>query len=117
MKAQIQLFHSPDVPALETYIPSGDFSFLLQLFIGPEGGDGHESFELIVCNVGWVSKQTQASGAFFGRHTLIMNVYEYEKMVEYITEYVQNCEADNWNNLAGLIGRIGKWEFEDYADG
>jgi hypothetical protein len=51
MKATVKGLHSPDVDDVQTYSPADKqkFGFLLQLFIGPEKGDGYESFEVMVC--------------------------------------------------------------------
>jgi len=50
----------------------------------------------------------------FGRHYLILFKFNYELMSQKIIDYVNNLDEETWDKLAQKIGRIGKWEFEDY---
>lgn len=117
MKAAIRRFHSPDIQDLAAYQPvdQEDFAFLLQVMIGPEGGDGEESFDIAVCSPKWLLNAHGEHGVVIGRHHLIMMRYDFSRMKEAVHGFCQHLSADTWEELATKLGRLGKWEFEDYV--
>ncbi len=61
---EIRFFHSPDVEDLEGYVPPdpANFAFLLQIMVGPNGGEGHEAFDLQVVTPQWLEDRYAADG-------------------------------------------------------
>lgn len=116
IRASVRSFHSPDIDDLDAYVPvdSENFSFLLQIFIGPRGGEGEESFDTVVCTPRALEERCEAEGVVFGRHLTIVKRYDFSRLRRAIEDYVEKCEAASWSELAVKLGRIGKWEFEDY---
>ena len=116
MTAQIKRLHSPDVYDLVTYVPSpGDkFGFLLQMIVGPDGEDSEESFDLTVCTPSWLAEKLGPSELLIGRHYLLIHRYEYPRLKRFLMDYCAKCEGQSWTEVAEKLGRIGKWEFEDY---
>lgn len=113
--AEIRRLHSPDIPDLATYQPvDEEFGFLLQVIAGPAGQDGEESFDLTVCTPGWLSDKIRPSGMLVGRHLLIVCRYDYLALRHFLVDYCQHCRGDSWGEVAEQLGRLGKWEFEDY---
>ena len=119
MKASVRRLHSPDVVDLPGYRPADPevFGFLLQVMIGPEGGGGEESFDVIVCSPRWLLERHRKEDVIIARHHLIMLEYNYQRLKRTIEDYCEECEAPTWSELALKLGRLGKWEFEDYAGG
>jgi hypothetical protein len=117
MKAEIRRFHSPDAEDLRHFAPSDPlrFAVLIQVMIGPQGLSGEESFDILVCSPSWIAERARAGKPVWGRHHLITERFDFAMIEGEIRAYVEACEADNWRDLALLLGRIGKWEFEDYA--
>ena len=118
MKASIRRLHSPDVTDLVGYRPtdSDGFGFLLQVMIGPEGGEGEESFDVTVCSPNWLLARHNKEDVVIGRHHLIMFEYDYLRLKRTIEEFCKSCEGATWKELALKLGRLGKWEFEDYVE-
>ena len=56
LRAALRGLHSPDISDLRTYRPErpDEFGFLLQVFAGPEGQEGEESFGVVVCTPKWL---------------------------------------------------------------
>jgi Immunity protein 8 len=112
----LKRLHSPDIFDLEAYSPdqADDFSFLLQAMFGPEGQDGEESFDMIVCTPKWLQR-TMNEPVLSGRHHLIVRSFDIEGISRYLTNYAQECVGSDWREGAEKLARIGKWEFEDYV--
>ena len=118
MKAQVRRFHSPDVDDLSGWVPPcpKKFGILLQVLIGPEGQDGEESFDFVVCTPEWLREKHTNQGVIFGRHHVLVFGYHFERIQAAIIAMVENATGDDWIGLAQGISRYGCWEFEDYSD-
>lgn len=116
ISAQIKRLHSPDVPDLAAYEPmDGErFAFLLQIIAGPSGEEGEESFDVTVCTPSWLQENLRPTDILIGRHHLIVRRYDYQGLTRFLVEYCQKCRGNSWAEVAEQLGRIGKWEFEDY---
>lgn len=119
MRAVIRRFHSPDADDLETWAPPDPecFGLLVQALVGPLDGEGEESFDFIVCNPEWLRRKGGSDAAVLGRHHLLLFEYDFEKIREAIESVVCSAEGQDWREVAMLIARHGRWEFEDYRHG
>ncbi len=118
MIGQIRRFHFPDINDLEKWVP-GDpdcFGFLLQVMIGPPGGEGEDSFEIQVCTPACLIQHYERDGMVIGRHHLIVFGYNWDRIKAFIAKFVTRSPGDNWREVATKLGRLGRWEFEDYDD-
>ena len=118
MNAQLKWLHSPDIHDLEKYQPEnpGEFAFLLQAMVGPEGEEGEESFDIEVCTPKWLEEHYGVDDVVVGRHHLIVRKYDYERIVDAIKRFLRGCSGENWEEVGGKVARLGKWEFEDYTE-
>lgn len=116
MRPEVKGLHSPDVFDLQAYVPEEPecFSLLLQIMAGVAGEDGEESFDVQVCTPMWLAQNHKQSEVVIGRHLLIVFEYDYARLVNLIHSYCNNCVGDTWDEVATKLGRLGKWEFEDY---
>ncbi|MCW6005384.1 immunity 8 family protein [Micromonospora sp. CPCC 205371] len=116
MKAIIRNIHSPDIDLTSGQVEDSlNFSLLIQLIVGPADGPGEESFDVVVCTPAWIAHAVKEHGPLIGRHYLITDRYDIVRIANYLRQYIESLEADTWQGLAEKIGRIGKWEFEDYS--
>lgn len=115
MKARVRRFHSPDAD-LNRYVPDDpeDVGLLVQIMAGPEDSQGEESFDVVVCTPRWLDRWVRADGPLIGRHHLIVERWDPPRVRLHLIEAVESLEAPTWPELAAKIGRVGKWEFEDY---
>lgn len=118
MRAEIKRFHSPDIFDLEAYSPAenSNFSFLLQVMIGPEGENSEESFSITICSLLWLEKFLDSEKVMFGMNCIIVKEYNYAMIKSKIESFVGNCNGENWIEIANKISRISLWEFENYND-
>jgi len=118
VRAELKRLHSPDVYDLKGYLPEepDSFGFLLQAMVGPQGMEGEESFDILVCTPEWLKRNHDPSDIVVGRHYLFVFRYEYESLVEFISAFVRQCVGDSWKEVAQKLCRLGKWEFEDYRE-
>jgi hypothetical protein len=117
MKAEIKKIYSVDVvEKLEDYNPNAphNFGFNLCIILGPQGEEGEESFDMMVCSPDWLKENYKKNEIIFGRHYLIVFEYNYQAIFNKLNEYVNSIEAKNWDEIGLKVGRIGHWEFEDY---
>jgi Immunity protein 8 len=113
MRAQLKWLHSPDVPDLKNFKPDGPFSILLQAMAGPVEAPGEESFDIVVCTYDWLQANPPAR-ITPGRHYLFVAEFDYNELFDYLRNYCSDCEGGTWDEVALKVGRIGRWEFEDY---
>jgi Immunity protein 8 len=110
--------HSPDILDLpESYVPPDPkcFGFLLQAFFGPDDGPGEESFDMVVCTPLWLARELHESGGILiGRHYLLVEEYNVGRIRDFLIEYAKTCNGETWHEVAEKLGRVGRWEFEDY---
>ena len=126
MKAKVRRFHSPDVYDLKKYVPEDPeyVGVLIQIMAGPEDGPGEESFDVVVCTPRWLEWWVQHDAVpgqtrndpLVGRHYLVAARWDSARVLQFLTAAVESEEAPRWNDLALRIGRIGRWEFEDYKE-
>ena len=117
MKAEIKALHSPDVYDLVNYSPEKEdnFCFLLQVLAGLKDEEGEESFDIVVCTPKWLMENHNRKDVVFGRHRIIVFEYDYQRLLTSLKTYIESFNESNWIELGEKIGRIGKWEFEDYC--
>jgi hypothetical protein len=115
MKAIVRRFLSPDADPY-TFEPedANDVGVLVQMIVGPATEPGEESFDVLVCTPRWIDEQVQKHGPQSGRFLYIVDSWNSDVVLAALTEAVESEEGQTWADLAGKIGRIGKWEFEDY---
>ncbi|MDM8178144.1 immunity 8 family protein [Olivibacter sp. 47] len=118
MKAKLKYIHSPDILDLSEFIPEkqNNFSILLQLIVAPLNGEGEESFDIVLCTPQWLIENHQISDIIIGRHYLIVFEYNYSRIYNKLKELIENIDGENWDDIGMKVGRIGKWEFEDYQE-
>jgi hypothetical protein len=118
MKAEVKYFHSPEIEDLVNYQPEiqDNFCFLLQMMVGLKDVESEESFNITVCTPKWLLNNYGNNDIIFGRHYLIVFQYDFNRISEKLTSFVNSLDENNWSELAEKISRIGFWEFEDYTD-
>ncbi|HEY8728214.1 MAG TPA: Imm8 family immunity protein [Acidothermaceae bacterium] len=117
MKAALRQFHSPDAD-LETYVSAdpADDALFIQMLVGPEDGDGEESFDLVACTPQWLQREARTHGPIVGRHYLVVDVFEIASVLDFLRAYIDALTAPTWRELVLQLGHLGKWEFEDYTE-
>ena len=117
MKVILKNFYSTDidVPLFE-YVPSSpnEFGFLARLIVGEEKMGGEESFDVMICTPQWLISNHKAADIIIGKHYLIVFEYNYHRIYSKFKSLIEGVEASGWEEICSIIGRLGKWEFEDY---
>ncbi len=114
---KLKALHSPDIFQIDNASVDSKVAFciLVQAMFGPANTDGEESFDILVCNVKWV-EQRLTDGPFSGRHYLIVSHFDPSQIRAFLNDFAGSCSGQNWHEVAVKLGRIGKWEFEDYVE-
>jgi len=118
MNPELKRIHSPDIKDLLKHQPDDPqcFSFLIQAMIGVKGETWEESFDVEVCTPKWLQKNYTEDDILISSRFLIVQKYDYQKIVETINKFLAHCKGETWNDLAAQISRMGRWEFEDYSE-
>jgi hypothetical protein len=116
MTAELRRMHSPDVPDLRSWSPPTErFAVLIQLMVGPADGPGEESFDVTLCTASWLAERAVSEGVVDAQHHVVVDGYDYDAIVQYFTRRVAACKGSTWQDVAAKVGRLGRWEFEDYT--
>ena len=117
MRAALKHVQSPDIVDLATYCPEEPkkLCFLLQMMVGPAAQEGAESFDVTVCTPQWLAEHCPTDAILVGRHHLIVMEYNFARIHNYVRQLIEACIGETWEQVALQVGRLGKWEFEDYT--
>ena len=115
MRAAVRLVYSTDVD-VATYVPEDPESdgIWVRLLVGPSDGPGEESFDVLVCTPLWLRGVVATSGPQVGRHHLVIDPFDINVALQFLTREMESVEAPDWSTLSLKLARIGYWEFEDY---
>ena len=115
MRASVRRLDSPEVD-LDAFEPDdpANVGILVQIIVGPADAPGEESFDVLVCTPRWLDGWVREEGPLIGRHHLIVESYDAPRIKLYLTSAVEAEGATTWRELTQRIGRLGRWEFEDY---
>lgn len=119
MKAVLKELYSIDITQpLKDYSPpiNNNFGIWIRLIVGEEKMGGEESFDVMLCTPQWLIENHQLSDIIIGRHYLIVFEYNYSRIYNKLKELIENIDSKNWDDIGTKVGRIGKWEFEDYQE-
>jgi hypothetical protein len=117
MRAAIKSIGSPDVD-LATFRPDdpNDLEVLIELAVGPEGGQGADIFGVVVVTPARLAAMAAELGPIVGRHYLIVDDWHWPVIEQFLMKLVERETGDTWQQLGERIARIGHWEFEDYRE-
>jgi hypothetical protein len=117
MRATVHSIFSTDAD-FASFIPSDplNFSLLVRVMAGPSDSDGEESFDVVVCTPGWFLEQVRAEGPLSGSHHLFVDEWSADLVASYLRSSISQMSGETWRDLATKIGKLARWEFEDYVD-
>jgi hypothetical protein len=118
MKAELKRLHSPDVVDLRAFVPLDPerFSLFVQAMVGPAGEDSTESFDFVVCTPAWLRERIESAGPMLGLHHVIVLRYDYDELFRFIRTFCERSEGKTWQEVAAKLGRLGRWEFDEYCE-
>ena len=118
IRPEIRSLYSPDDADIWNFKPVDEesFSLLLRIVVGPEGKPGEESFDVEVCTPRWIATNYPKDTLLMGRHLLIVQKLDMNKISEFIRSFVVGCSGETWQEVAAKIGKLARWEFEDYSN-
>ena len=96
---------------------AAQFSLLARMIVGRPETPGEESFDVTVCTPEWLAKTCRELGGIYNaRHHLVINIEEFDQraLKAWLSARVQEVEADTWSEICQRLGRLGRWEFEDF---
>ena len=118
MKARLEGIYSIDLPDGPPRLPEdpSDCWIVVQADIGPVGTDGADTFTFYVCTLKRLQRALKSEAWQFGRHSLIVERFDWDIVESAIRRMVDDQEAADWDALAAKLGQYGQWEFADYIE-
>jgi hypothetical protein len=115
MQTVLKSLRSTDIE-VENYLPDEEdtFGFTLRAMVGPMGGQGEESFDIVVCTPKWLMEKHGASDVLLGLHKLIVFKYDYPRLRQFVEKYLMRCSGNTWEEVAQKVSLLGQWEFGGY---
>ncbi|MBD2810450.1 immunity 8 family protein [Xenorhabdus sp. Vera] len=100
--------------SLDNYQPEEEnsFSLWINLCIGPDDHPSGHDYQVQVCTPEWLCKHQWEPELI--RHLLLVRRYDLNEITKIITDYVDQCEGDDWMEIAQKLSRVFSWEYEDY---
>lgn len=117
MRADLKNMYSIELPvSLKEYRPTDPkhFGISVCLEVGLLGSDATDLFDLFVCTPYWIQEQCAQEGAVWGRHMLLMPVYDCDLILQAVTRRMDACQGRDWYEVANKLAQFAAWEFEDY---
>lgn len=99
---------------LEQFEPedSLNFEIILEVFVGVDGLEGSDCFDVTVCTPKSILENLKESDHMIGHGMLIVPRYSYARIVEHIKSYVKMCSGDTIDDVYRRVGLLGEWEDE-----
>jgi hypothetical protein len=118
VRAELRRLYSPDADPLPAFQPDDPecFGVFVQAFVGPQGGEGEESFGFMVCTARWLEGRSFEKGFAWGRHHLFLKRWDYSVLERVVRDLCTHAEGPDWESVAARVARYGHWEFEDYVE-
>ncbi|MDF7680568.1 immunity 8 family protein [Enterobacteriaceae bacterium ESL0689] len=89
-----------------------DIAITLTLTIGIPDLPGGDNFDVFICTPEWLCKNQWLPELM--RHTLLVRKYDLNEIKKIIADYIDQCEGNDWMEIAQKLSRVFAWEFEDY---
>ena len=101
---------------LDSFIPENpkNFQVLIYITVGPSDKPGGHDYTLSVCTPAWLECRTRKGDAVWGRHFLVVNAFDAEKIKKEIEAMILRCDRGNWADSSVVLSRYLAWEYEDY---
>jgi hypothetical protein len=108
---------SPDVIDLRNSGLPDDRAFCvpLQVDFGPEGEQGVDQFDMLVCSPAWVAERSK-EGPFFGSEYLVVSRFDIDEIERLLRELTEQCIGYSWSEVAKKLSKFAHWECEDMRE-
>jgi hypothetical protein len=104
---QIKRFECLQYDPIELWVPldAMNVTYQLTVFIGQKDSQASDMF--------YINVSVGVSGFIQGKY-LILEKYDWELVVDYITENIRLCSDNDWASVAKKICKFMDWEFDNY---
>jgi hypothetical protein len=113
MRAKLRRLHSPDLTEPELPADPQHCIVLIQAMVGPDEGQGEESFDFCVATPSYLQEQ---SGTRWGRGLLIVESFDWSEVRRAVEQRLSTVQADTWDKVGFELNKELLWEFDNYRD-
>jgi hypothetical protein len=90
-------------------------SIELSLRIGPKGQRGEELFLVDVSNALFLADERASAGRISSLARLSFEKFTVARVERIVREFCKTCRGQTWHEVALLLMRLGRWEYEGMA--
>ncbi|MDP1614567.1 MAG: Imm8 family immunity protein [Methylococcales bacterium] len=103
-----------NVSQLKDFKPDDPLKFEIgiEIFVGIEGGNGTDRFDISICTPSWIEASLEAESCIIGHGKLIVSRYSYDEIINQIESYLNMCVGGNVDDVMRRVGLLGEWEYE-----
>ena len=95
--------------------PAMPFSIELALLIGPKDLPGEELFLVDISNALFIAQEIDELGPRLLATTIVMREFSVAAVERIVRDFCTKCRGKTWHDVALLLMRLGRWEFEGMA--
>ena len=70
---------------------------------------------MLVCNPVWLAERA-SEGVLVGLHYLIVSRFDIDEIRQFLANLAAGTVGLSWEEVAAKLGKIGRWEFDDYKE-
>jgi hypothetical protein len=84
-----------------------NFSCDIEVVVGHSNSDDETSLLLRLCTPQWLTENHSEEDVIIGKALLIVFDYNYPRILQWLTRYVERCTGETWDEVATRVVYIG----------
>jgi hypothetical protein len=56
----------------------------------------------------------EEAGPLVGLHHVVVTALDYDALFKLVQAFCSRCEGATWREVGAKVGRLGRWEFDEY---
>ncbi len=116
IEAEIVNYFSPDIDDVWEWSPIEGCSiyYILELEVAKKGEEYGDEFQVEIMNNKAYQEFLAKGRKFKGVKFLLVEDYSWENTLKALTQFVDSCKAETWEQVVQALQKKFQWEYEGY---